>query len=310
MARPDFPLGIDASMRAAFLKCPRSFELGYLRHLRPLQPSVHLVAGGAYAKGLEVARRAYYEQGVPEKRAIGLGAIALVKAYGDFEPPMRHAKTCENVLSAFDYYFSVWPMSSDTLTPFRGQDVKRAIEWSFALPLPVAHPQSGDPILYIGRFDMLGEFGGGLWVVDDKTTGSLGASWSKQWDMRGQFTGYCWAARQTGLNVTGALVRGVSILKTKHDHAQAIVYKEDHKVEQWYTQILRDVQRMVQLWEEGYWDYDLSDGCCSFGECSYKLLCESPRPEDWLEGNYEVRAWDPLAHEEMPGRPATPEDLR
>ena len=54
----------------------------------------------------------------------------------------------------------------------------------------------------------------------------LGDSWARQWELRGQFTGYCWAAREAGIDVNGVLVRGVSILKTKYGSAQAITNRE------------------------------------------------------------------------------------
>jgi hypothetical protein len=28
---------------------------------------------------------------------------------------------------------------------------------------------------------------------------------------------------------------------------------------------------------------------------TFKPLCEVPNPENWIEGNFDVRVWDPLA---------------
>ena len=66
-----------------------------------------------------------------------------------------------------------------------------------------------------GRALRFGQMGEGLYIEDDKTTSQLGSSWGAQWDMRSQFTGYAWAARQSGLPIAGIIVRGISILKTK-----------------------------------------------------------------------------------------------
>lgn len=200
------------------------------------------------------------------------------------------------MLGAFDYYFVQWDLGTDTLKPYMPKG-KPAVEFSFALPIPgVNHPTTGDPMLYVGRFDMLGEMpGGALFVVDDKTTKALGPTWSQQWDLRAQFTGYCWAAREYGHDVQGAIIRGISILKRSNGHAQAITYRPQWKVDLWLDQLIHDVKTMISMWESGRWSLNLDASCTLYGGCPYKALCDVPNPEHWIAGNFEVRVWDPLA---------------
>jgi hypothetical protein len=298
--RPPFPEAIDSSLIAAFHSCPRKCQLEYFEHWKPKQQSVHLVAGAAYAKGLEVARTEYYLNGRPSIEAIASGLLALIKSYGDFECPPDSAKSLERTAGAFEYYFTQYPLETDKAVPVTLPGGNKGIEFSFAEPIAAIHPETGNPLLYVGRMDMICEFAGGWFGEDDKTTSQLGASWPKQWDLRSQFTGYCWGAAANNLPLNGFLVRGVSILKSKYDTLQAITYRPQWMIDRWYEQLLCDVHRMLQMWESGYFDYNLDHACSEFGGCSFKQIClsEPANQPAWLATNFERRRWDPVTREE------------
>lgn len=320
MSKPMFPYTIDSTMLATFRSCPQKFFRQYVQHWKPKAESVHLVAGGAFASGIEAARRAFYEgigiayelsmdgRQIPipypvlkgdREIAEAQGLKALLESYGDFECPSDSAKSLERTCGALEFYFENYPLGGDGMEPVLLASGKRGIEFSFAQPLPFAHPVTGDPILYTGRADMIAEFANGIYVVDEKTTSSLGASWSRQWEMRAQFTGYCWACREFGLQPAGTIIRGVSILKTKYDTQQAITYRAPWEIDRWLTQTVRDLERMVKMWQDDWWDYALDHACAEYGGCSMLQICKSQDPETWLETYFERRVWDPLAREEM-----------
>lgn len=296
--RPPFPAVIDSTMLGAFRSCPRKMFLEFVLHYKHKSPSVHLIAGGAFARGMEVARKEFYEEGKSAEDSIALGLAALIKAYGDFECPPDSAKSLERTAGAFEFYFTNYPLGGDGSDPVVWGDGKRMVEFSFAEPLPILHPETGDPILYVGRSDMIAHFAGGTYIFDEKTTSSLGASWSGQWDLRSQFTGYCWAAKRADIPVNGVIVRGVSILKTKYDTQQAITSRADWEIERWYEQTCRDLERMKWCWQNEQWDYNLDHACTEYGGCSFKQPCKSPDPQPWLDLYFEKRIWDPLAREE------------
>lgn len=300
MSRPDFPSVVDATMLATFRSCPQKLFRMYIEHWKPKGESIHLHAGKAFARGLEVARRAYYEEGKSEDAAIIAGAVGLLQSYGTFECPDGIAKTAERMAGALEFYFDSYPLSTDAAKPLEMPSGSSAIEFSFAQPLPFTHPQTGDPVLYSGRSDMICTFADGVYIEDDKTASQLGASWSRQWDLRSQFTGYCWAAREVGLPVNGVLVRGVSILKTKYDTLQAITYRPDWEIERWLRQVVRDLTTMKEMWNEQYWDFNLDHACSEYGGCPLTSVCKSPEPEAWLPVYFERRRWDPLARTELP----------
>lgn len=314
MTRPMFPHTIDSTMLATFRSCPQKMFRSYVQHWKPKAESVHLVAGGAFAKGIEAARQAFFEGRLQEgnselnyegdirgnrELAEGVGITALMKAYGDFQCPSDSAKSLERTAGALEFYFENYPLGADGCTPIHYADGRRGIEFSFAEPLSTRHPITGNPILYTGRADMVADFAGGVYVVDEKTTSSLGASWGRQWEMRAQFTGYCWACQQVGINPSGVLVRGVSILKTKYDTLQHVTTRTQYEIDRWKEQTERDLARMVQMWEAGYWDYALDHACAEYGGCSMLQICKSDDPETWLPMYFEQRVWDPLARKEL-----------
>ena len=248
---------------------------------------------------MEQARRAFYERGLAGEEAVALGLAALIQRYGDFECPPDSAKSLERTCGALEFYFERYPLGADGAQPLAFPNGKSGIEFSFAMPLDINHPVTGDPLLYTGRSDMIAEMFGGVYIVDEKTTTSLGPSWAKQWDLRSQFTGYCWSAREMGFKPAGVVVRGVSILKTKFDTQQVMTYRSDYEIDRWYEQTLRDIKRMIECWESGYWDYNLDHACAEYGGCALQTICKSPSPEDWLPIYFHKRVWDPLAHEEI-----------
>lgn len=297
-ARPPFPEVLDSTTIAAFRSCPRKAYLEFFEHWKPGEQSVHLVAGAAYAAGLEAARREYYINGQSPEHAIAAGLHALVTSYGDFQCPPDSAKSLERTAGALEYYFSRYPLGADKAIPLALPGGKTGIEFNFLEPLEILHPETGNPILYSGRMDMMCSYDGMRLGEDDKTTSQLGASWPRQWDLRSQFTGYTWGARQAGIKLDGFLVRGVSILKTKYDTMEAITYRPEWMLDRWYEQVLRDIRRMIQAWESGYFDFNLDHACAEYGGCPFRGVCQMRDPAPLLRTQFQRRRWDPVARTE------------
>lgn len=292
-----FPTLLDNSAISSFKKCPTDWLYSSLRALTRKGGNIHLHFGGAYAAGLEAGRKAFYDEGLSEDESIAQAMHAATLFWGDFEPPEGSAKNFSTLLLALNEYFAQYPLHSDIVMPFRMANGKSAVEFTFAIPLPnVRHPVTGDPILYGGRFDMLAEREGVLFVEDDKTTSQLGSQWLRNWTLDSQFTGYCWAARDFNYPVAGAIIRGLSILKNGFGHAQAITYRPDWQIERWLTSTEHTVRLMIAYWQQDFFPMALDKHACnSYGGCGFSQLCESPNPESWIEMNYEPRIWNPLA---------------
>jgi len=292
-----FPEFIDASLLAAFKSCPELARKGYVEHWKSKRPSVHLHAGGAFAAGMEAARSSFYVAGADAPTSVETGKKRLAAFYGDFDCPPDSAKSRERMLGAFDFYFANYPLDH-TIAPILLPGGKRGIELSFAEPLPIKNPDTGDPLIYVGRADAILNFAGGRYITDEKTTTQLGASWSRQWDLRSQFMGYVWLSRQAGIPVTGALIRGVSILKTKYETQQAIVNHPQWSVDRWYGEMLSWVEDLVRCYTTNRWRHNFDHACAEYGGCQFRTVCASQDETPWLETHFERRAWNPLLRTE------------
>lgn len=293
--RKPFPLVWDNTMRADFVTCPRMFFYEFMHHLVPDRPSVDLHCGGVFASALETTRKVFYGQRLSADHALAAGAKRLILEWGDFDPG-DSVKTLESTMSAFHHYFNRWPLATDYLQPLTTPDGEPMVEFNFAQPIPeVRHPETGEPIIYCGRFDMVAKHTQlDLQVgVDEKTTKQLGATWPNKWTMRSQFTGYIWGANKHKIPLQGFVVRGLSFLKRSHGDAECLVYRPDWHIDMWYKQLVRDLERAKRCWEDNYWDFDLNESCSHYGGCSYLRLCDSPTPDDWTS-YYRERVWEPL----------------
>jgi len=294
-----FPALIDSSMRSDFVACPRQFQWRTMYNLAQLQPSIHLHAGATFAKGIETFRLKYYRDGLDIANSFADAMAAMILEWGDFEPAWSwddelENKSLDRLIIALGMYIEQYNPMTDHIQPRIVNGVP-SVEFTFALPIPdVYHPDTGEPLLYAGRFDMIGVYNEAEFNVDEKTTKQFGPTWAQQWRMRGQFIGYAWAAREYGHTTVGTIVRGIRFTKTAIDFQEAIVYHPQWEIDRWLIQLQHDAQRMIQCYENGYFDYDLSSACSSYGGCSYRTLCESETPERWVDGYYTRRIWNPL----------------
>lgn len=314
-----FPKVLDNTTVSTFAKCPRQMFWAHILHLKPKQESIHLHAGKAYALLCEEFRKAYYDPESPTHRDRDESILVALRpyflAYGfdeereQSESWQASAKSAHRMLECFFAMLEAYPPATDPIKPFILPNGKPAIEQSFTLELGLLHPDTGEPILFHGRYDMLVEYAGQLFVFDDKTTSALGPRWNDQWDMRSQFTGYVLGAKQYDLPVAGAIVRGHCILKTGFKFAQPITYRKQNQIDDWWNDLHGIVSHMIQTYKKAkemeaeigtlatrqYFmgSGTFNDGCNAYSGCAYKQLDQTPTPQRWLS-DFEVRIWDPM----------------
>lgn len=304
-----FPQVIDATMRSDWKACPHRWFRRHAQGLVSPEPvSVHLHFGGCVAKGLEVARREFFNGGSPD-RSLFNGIEAAVFAWGDFQGPAtpnvnEKKKSLDNMILCLAEYFKQWPLAEDE-AQIHVHNGEPCIEFSFAVPIPgTRHPVTGEPILYAGRFDLISDYHKSTWGLDDKTATTMSSA--DKWRLRGQFTGYCWGAREYGVKLFGFLVREIQILTSEIRCNQTQSARPDWMIDQWLRQLQYDANEMCEQW------YRFQDGgrsshpfpqafdnaCHDFARpCAYVDLCSSEFPERWEE-NFVIRRWDPLTRSE------------
>ena len=294
-AEVEFPEVIDATFMNEWRGCRHKAYRAHMQHWKTEGESVHLHFGACFASALEAVRRDFYIAGKPAEESLGTGMRTFMESWGDYVPPDFVAKTLERGLGALDFYFETWPLGDKNgAHPHIMPSGLPAIEFSFAEPLPFLHPVTNQPVIYAGRCDMIADFAEGVYLEDDKTASQLGDSWAKQWELRGQFTGYSWAARESGINTKGVLVRGVSILKTKYGSAQSLTNRSAAEIDEWLATTIDDLAELRTAWEQRRWKKNFGDTCAAYGGCQFVPICKSPDPDTWLKAYFVRSKWDPL----------------
>ncbi len=319
---PEFPEVWDSTIRAAFANCQRKGYWEFIRAIRKPGGNIHQLFGGCFAKAMEVARKSFYIQGSPVRTSVTeaiIAATAMWEASDGDELVPRNTKmaaankTYAGLIDAIDSYFTRWPLDSDQIIPLRLPNGELFIEKTFAFLLPgTAHPITGKPIIYAGRLDMLGTWKdtGFNIIIDEKTSTQLGNSWSNNWPLRGQITGYCHGTHVYGYKIRHAHIRGIGILKSDITFAENIQNREQWQIDDWLIQITKDINRAAYTYTkmleeqerngfdgrelERHWDQNFDSVCSSYGGCPYLDLCLSKNPNKWLN-NYDVVHWNQLS---------------
>lgn len=288
-------------MLSCFRSCPRKFYLEFCYGLRPAGLSVDLHAGACFATAIETVYREVWLHKSPLDTAMLKAHAAMLVAWGDFEIPewKSTAKTFDRMWELVEFYFTKYSPRTDHIQPYFAADGNPTFEYSFAIPLMLEdgfplHP-SGEPFLYSGRIDLLGQMGNRTVIRDEKTMGrSFSSDWSQLWNLRGQFMGYVWAIQQLGIDCDTVVIRGMSVLKTLLDTQEATKTFSRFMIERWYDQLRRDLWRIHRSWDENHFDFNFGETCTSYGKpCIFHNSCESFTPEAWF-ADFEVRRWSPL----------------
>lgn len=296
-----FPRFISAGSRGDWSKCKRKFYERKVRRIAGGHTSIDLHAGKCFATGMEAWREVTYGHSFPLNDPITSAGASLVKQWGTYEAPASSAKQLPRVLDAIAKTVARWPKDKDWLVPIKSKSSEHAIEWPFAIPLPIEHPEGG-PIYYVGVVDMAAHDRSGLvWVEDDKTTSQLGEYWKQRWRMSSAQQGYVWALKQYGLDVHGYVIRGTQIAKTKIECDELIEVVPDYRVEEWHDRMLQDIEQMVEsydflpleiylnqpspeerltIMQRAFPQGGIESGACGdFGGCPYIDVCQARDPE-------------------------------
>jgi len=306
---PQFPAVLDSTIIKAWKSCPRKCYYEHFCGLREQDPnmSTDLVAGKAFAKGLETARKAFYFGSMSASNAIDEGQIALGMEYGPDRSGEK--KNLPRVRNAFTKYFDIWPLDKNSgIVP-----VEDGVEKSFSIPIPgLFHPDTDEPLHYAGRIDMLGEqkseigllgydeSSGGLYGVDEKTTGSINSTFFTKYDLDWQMLGYHWAYRQLGLELQGIKVRGIGLTNRKEiditqDYKETVVLYNENIISDWFSELLFTANQMLDFYTknkgEDSFPQAFGNACSDYARsCAYKPICSyfHTLPE------YQIIRWNPL----------------
>lgn len=299
-SKPELPLVLDNTQLTYFANCETKFLFAFLHKLTSPGQSIHLHAGGRFARALESIYTDVYA-GMSRQQAMLKAQIEFFHKWGNVETPPTSGKTRDQVWYAVERYIEHFNPPHDYIEP--SSAVEKPFEYTFAVPLDEEHfgvpfplHPSGEPFIYAGRFDMVGQQFGAMRIRDDKTASGIGPAWEKQFTLRSQFIGYVAAMQALGFSVDTVEVRGVAILKTDVKlGAGCTVVKTytDSQVQDWIATTAKRLRLLIETYESWDWTKDLGDACSSYSGCEFIDLCRTADPEPWFS-TYTKRDWNPL----------------
>ena len=272
--RSDF----DYTMMSTFLRCRRKYlyriEQGLVPRAAPMAPN--------FGKSIHLALDSWYVDHNVEK------AISLFRE--DFVEDLsvddkRTHKMGEWILKNYHEKYQDQPFEIIST------------EKQFTIPLP-----NGNNLT--GRIDKIIKWGGVVWIVDHKTTSSLGPSYVKMIEPNLQFDGYIYAARKLGHHAVGVIVDALLVAKGLLDSSSRgrltpllryDSYRSDAQLVE-YEMIAMDVQKDITICERsGIWCPNY-DSCTYYGECPYRRACveEESLRHRILDSEYTVDHWNPI----------------
>jgi hypothetical protein len=295
-----FPWYISSGGLELAATCLRKFHNSRILQLVPshetkISPDQH--AGKCLAQALETWRAYTYfplVQGTKGMESIEAAMIAFKHEWGAYTPPSKqgrdHPKTKENTWRTFRRGIKRWSKENDWLEPYGTGPTNTGIELEAAIPLDIPHPDDPSrPLYYVVKMDAIMKTRTTkrkLYVLDDKSMGTVSDTWRAQWRTASQLVSYCWAARALGIPVDGYVVRGYQIAKTRFALEEHVERVHDWQLAEWEARMVDLVHELVaqyttqHLYDRWSWPKTGKEhkACAySYGRpCAYLDLCEVP----------------------------------
>ena len=289
-----FPITLSDTDFTLYSQCHYRWFRERCQHLKKATFDINLTAGKAFAIGIETTRKLYYIDGVNQEEAIlrGSDKTRVLLHNAEYQDEL---KSPARMSLAVREYFKVYPMDIDEIQPMTLPDGTKGIEHTFELELPIAHPETGNPLVYKGVLDLLGSNMGRPCVIDEKTCKSL--SKPEMFAAAGQQIGYASASRKLGIPINDIYIRQVAIQKNGNKHQQIPIAVTDFMVDRWEQSMLTKVRAMVAAYtwytqgvEQAHEAFlpDYKMGCTSFFKpCPYVEGCVSEYGEGYIDGEFE-----------------------
>lgn len=262
-----FPINFSSSMLEDLWGCPLAFFRRYCQKIsfNGGNNNPDLIAGGLIAGGLEITRKAFFNEKLPAKTAIEIGKIYILEGQNTGHP----TKTNEKLAEVFEFYFKRFPLDSG-LTPVELIDNKFGIEYKFEFDLGIEHPDLPDRnLIFTGKLDFLGEkwYNGKnrRFVVDDKTCSGItkipGTNEpdiereKEEYQLRGQFNAYLWAIKileeswKLKIDCHGVIVRRIPILKEMQPAFEIPIEISNFQVETWRRATIHRIEEFIERYK-------------------------------------------------------------
>lgn len=282
-------------------ECPRKYYLSQILGWRVRGANVHLTFGGHYAKALERFHSARADGAdFDQARRLTIQCLML----DTWEHPTN--EETDDPLPGGQPWDSQHPSKNrETLVrsviwyleEFRDDPCKTVIlaDGRPAVELPFRF-QLTDEIVLCGHLDRLVEYTGGIYVQDQKTSGSqLGTYYFNRYAPDNQMSLYSVAAKVVWATpVQGVMIDAAQIAVGFTRFARGFTHRTEDQCAEW----LHDAEYHIKIaWAAKDAGYPMNDKACQlYGGCQFLDVCsKSPRVrEDFLQGGFVKEVYEPL----------------
>jgi hypothetical protein len=300
-------LFIDNSSLEHFTTCPRQALYSLVRRLKPAGERTALNFGGIIHKILEARYRACTALHAQTPDVTQVMLATAQREFDKWSPPEDDYRNFSCAVELIRRYEEQYPFEQFEVV--RGLDGSPMIEVPFAIPLgEIDLKEEGKKIkiVWTGRIDMayISENGGGLYVMDHKTTSVMGPSYFSAFTISHQMYGYAWAVEQlTGKSVTAVVINALGVRKPTRT-GNAFEFKRDvipvqrGLLDEWKRDCLYIVADFVEMCRRGYLPKHTAWCVGKFGECPFRKVCtladDDQREVMLSSGEYVKNDWSPL----------------
>jgi hypothetical protein len=284
--------------------CLRKYQYKMLLGWQPERKSVHLLFGGWYASALESYYK-YVADGMSQDEAlIEVVSEALTETWvfdadengdpiaGTGVPWQsdHNTKTRENLIRTIVWYIDQFGEddSCKTVILSNGQP---AVEHSFRL-------DADDGIVLCGHLDRLVEYGGKVYIQDQKTTQStITSRYFDGYNPDSQMSLYTFAGKSIfGLPVKGVMIDGAQIAVGFTRFERGFSFRTDDQLNEWYEHSMYYIEKARQATRDNHFPLNPSS-CGQYGGCEFRHICSKAPSirEQFLKGDFvRGKRWDPL----------------
>ena len=310
---PPFPLPlhdgdtllIDNSSLEHFTTCPRQAYYSIVRRLRASGERTALRFGGIVHKVLEARYRATTALHAQTEQVTQVMLATAEREFQNWTPPEDDYRNFSTVVELIRRYEEQYPFESFEVARDMGGNL--LIEMPFAVPLgELDYEGRVVKLVWTGRIDLVyvSTNGGGLYVMDHKTTSVMGPSYFSTFTIAHQLYGYAWAVQQlTGSKVQAVVVNAIGVRKPTRtgkafEFERAVIPVSQNLVDEWQIDTLHIVSDFLENCRRGYAPKHTAWCVGKFGECPFRKVCTldtvDQREVMLNSGEYQHNEWSPL----------------
>ena len=166
-----------------------------------------------------------------------------------------------------------------------------AVEHSFRL-------EWDNGIIYCGHLDRLVEYGGHVYIQDQKTTQStITSRYFDSYNPDSQMSGYTFAGKSIfNLPIKGVMIDAAQIAVGFTRFERGFSFRTEDQLNEWYDHSMYYIERARQATRDNHFPLNPSS-CSQYGGCEFRHICSKAPSvrEQFLKGDF-VRGprWDPL----------------